>query len=259
MKNNDFLLSVEEIALAMSMVDKPDAAHGLMAMQLGDMSQEEARIRLMTAGHSLIARGFLSIDEEAMAHLAAPLARVARVLTGADYSIRCSRSYPEADIYLSFHFGEGGIFAHAVEQGVVHHVVELEGTDDVLEGGLAFFEMGEMTPFSCPSAEIPDSLLTEVKDEEDVTVVGNRLKQAGVAEETQVLLAEDLAKTLYRGSILRVEYDEDNQPISNRGLLVLRGQERLWFLRPSQTEGETMVTVLPGTEEVFRREATTLF
>ncbi len=258
MKDTDFLLSVEELALAMSMVDRPEVAHDLMVAQLGAMKQEEARTRLLTAGHSLMARGWLTMDVQGTMHLADPLARVARVLSRADFSIRYSRSHRNVDLSLSFHFGEDGIFAHRMEQGVVHHIIEVQDADAVIQGGLAFFEMTEVHPFTCPSAEILNSLLDKIKDEKNTSSILQHLQEAGVPEETRTLLAEDLRGVQYRGSILRVEYGEDNIPRSDRGLLVLRGPERLWLLRPLIGEGEPSVTLLPGTEQVFRRQVAAL-
>jgi len=258
MANNDFLLSVEEVTLAMSMVSQPEIAHGLMVAQLGEIQQEESRARLLAAGHSLMARGWLTMDTRGTMHLTDLLARIARVLSRADFSIRYSRSHRNADFSLSFHFGEGSIFVHRIEQGVVHHITEVQDIDAVIQGGLAFFERAQERLFTCPSAKISKDLLDKIKDEEDASFILKRLEEAGVSEETRTLLAEDLDGVQYRGSILRVEYGEDNVPRSDHGLLVLRGPDRLWLLRPRLEEGETFVTILPGTEEVFRREVTAL-
>ena len=90
MKKSDFVLSVEEVSLVISIVGRPEVAHGLMAAQLGDMQEEEARARLLAAGHSLMARGWLTMDSQATMRLADPLARIARILSRADFSVRYS-------------------------------------------------------------------------------------------------------------------------------------------------------------------------
>ena len=258
MENDGFLLSVEELALAMSIVGKPEMAHSVMVAQLGDMRQEEAHARLLTAGHALMARGWLMMDAQGAMQLADPLIRVARALSRADFSIRYSRSQPSADLSLSFHFGESGIFAHRIEQGVVHHITEVQGSSVVIQGGQEFFELAQTGRFTCPSAEIPEDLLNEIKDGEDASSILERLEQAGVPDETRTLLTEDLHKVQYRGSILRVEYGQDNVPRSDRGLLVLRGPKRLWLLRPLIQGEKRCVTVVPGTEETFQQEVAAL-
>ncbi|RLC73464.1 MAG: hypothetical protein DRJ03_26455 [Chloroflexi bacterium] len=258
MPTNDFFLSVEETAMAMSIVGQPEEAHSLMAAQLGEMGQEEAHIRLLTAGHSLIARGYLSMDTEGNMHLAEPIAHVARALSRADHTIRYSRSYRNVDLSLAFHFEKKGVFAHRIEQGVVHRITQVSSEEAVIQGGLDFFNLAEIHPFTCPITEISQGLLDQIKDDPAYVVIHRRLTHARVPAETCDLLTEDLSNTQYRGSILRVEYDENNAPISDHGLLVLRGPERLWLLRPFVREGERYVTLLPGTEEAFRREIVTL-
>ena len=258
MNSIDLRLSVEEVAFTLSAVNQPGMAHDLMIAQLGDMQQEEARVRLLAAGHSLMARGWLSMDEQERIHLADPLARVGPVLSHADFSIRYTRSHQSVDLTLSFHFAEGDIFTHTMEQGVVHHITKVPSTAAVIQGSLAFFEVNQTSPFACPSAEIPYALLEKIKDEEDTSSILRYLQESNVPPETQALLTEDLHEARYRGSILRVEYGEDNVPRSDHGLLVLRGPDRLWLLRPRLEEGEALVTILPGTEEVFRREVTAL-
>jgi len=253
-----FSLGVEEVALAMSVVDRPEVAHNLILAQLGEMDRQEVRARLLTAGHSLMARGWLSMGAEGTMHLSDPLARIAHVLTDATFSVRYSRSYESADYSLTFHFGENGIFSHSVEQGVVHSIAEVEGAGAVIEGGLSFFEVSESSPFACEPVEVPSDLLDKVKGKKDLSSILLQLEEAGVVEETRALLAEHVQGTRYRGGIMRVEYDEESAPYSNNGLLVLRGPERLWLLRLNIKDGEDSVTLLPGTEEVFREEVAAL-
>lgn len=258
MERSDFCLSVEEVALAVSMAGQPEVAHGLMMAQLGTMPQEEVRARLRAAGHSLLARGWLAMDAQGEMHLADPLTRIARVLSRADFSIRYSRSHRNAELALTFHFGEEGIFAHRLEQGVVHHIVEVQDTDAVIQGGLEFYEVANVHPFNVSSVEVPQDVLDAAKDEGHAGPVLKKLKAAGVPEETRTLLAEDLVGVQYRGAILRVEYGEDNTPRSDRGLLVLRGPERLWLMRALVRDGKPAVILLAGTEEIFRREVAAL-
>ena len=254
----DLRLSIEEVAFILSAVDQPKMAHDLMVAQLGDMEQEEARVRLLAAGHSLVARGWLDISESGETSLSEKLSRLGHILVHADFSIRYTRFYRPAELTLAFHFYKNDIFAHTMEQGVVHHINQVLNEKYVIQGGLSFFALDQISPFTCPQTEIPYDLLEQIKDEEDFSSILNPLETHGVPEETRTLLAEDLHEVQYRGSILRVEYGEDNIPKSDEGLLVLRGPERLWLLRPFDRDGERYVTLLPGTEETFRQEVSAL-
>jgi hypothetical protein len=205
-----------------------------------------------------MARGYLSMDTEGNVHLTEPIARIARILTRADHTLRYSRSYRNADLLLAFHFDEQDTFAHRLEQGVIHHITQVSGQEAALQGGLDFFNLAEARPFTCPAAVISQELLDQIKDDPAYVVIQRRLTHAGVPTETCDPLTEDLSNTRYRGSILRVEYDENNAPTSDRGLLVLRGPERLWLGHPFSREGKQYVTLLPGTEQTFRQRVSML-
>lgn len=258
MDSIEFRLSAEEVALALNLVGQPEIGHSTMIAQLGPLSQEDARARLLAAGHSLMARGLLTMNAEGSLFLEETLARVARVLSHADFTIRYSRSHQNMDLSLSYHFSKGAIFEHQIEKGVVHHITARQSANDVIKGGLMFLEISQTRPFTCPVVELPNDLLDEIKDDPAPTIIQRRLEHARVPAETCDMLTKDLSNTQYRGSILRVEYDENSTPTSDRGLLVLRGPERLWLLRPSVQEGKRYVTLLPGTEQTLRQEVTAI-
>lgn len=258
MSYDDFRLSVEELALAMSTEGRAEIAQSMMVAQLGKMEQEEARLRLLTAGHSLLARGWLTLEADGTLHLVDSMARVARVLSGADFSIRYSRSYPTADFSLAFHFGEGCILGHRIEQGVVHHISEVGDNDSVIQEGVGFFDVVNTAAFASPPFEISKELLELIKDDPAPVVIDLRLSRAGVPDEARAMLTEDLSQVRYRGSVLRVEYNENKAPVSDRGLLILCGPQRLWLLRPFLRENRQYVTFLPGTEQSFREEVAAL-
>lgn len=254
----DLRLSVEEVAFVLSAVDHPEMAHDLMVAQLGDMEEKEARARLLAAGHSLVSRGWLDVNESGETSLNERLSRLGHILVHTDFSIRYTRSYRPVELTLAFHFEGDDIFAHTIEQGVAHHINQVQNEKQVIEDGLSFFALDQVSPFTCPQVEVPYDILEQIKDKEDFSSILKPLEKLGVPEETRTLLAEDLHEVQYRGSVLRVEYGEDNVPKSDEGLLVLRGPERLWLLRPFDRDGERYVTLLPGIEETFRQEVSAL-
>jgi hypothetical protein len=254
----DLRLSIEEMAFILSAVDQPEMAHDLMVAQLGDMEQEEAQARLFAAGHSLVARGWLTVNESGETKLSEQLSYLGHILVHTDFSIRYTRSYQPVELTLAFHFYEDDIFAHAIEQGVTHHINQMPDKKEVIEEGIAFFALDQVKPFNCPQADVPYDLLEQIKDEENFSSILKSLENFDIPEEARTLLAEDLHEVQYRGSILRVEYKENNKPESDEGLLVLRGPERLWLLRPFIRDDEHYITLIPGTEETFRREVTAL-
>jgi len=89
----EFVLTTEELSLSFSLLGQPEAGRSLMVTQLGEMSEAEARARLMAAGHSLIARGGMALGPEGPV-LNEDLARAVGLLLQADFSIRYSRATP---------------------------------------------------------------------------------------------------------------------------------------------------------------------
>jgi hypothetical protein len=87
----EFVLTTEELSLSFSLLGQPEAGRSLMVTQLGEMSEAEARARLMAAGHSLIARGGMALGPEGPV-LNEDLARAVGLLLRADFSVRYSRA-----------------------------------------------------------------------------------------------------------------------------------------------------------------------
>ena len=100
-----------------------------------------------------------------------------------------------------------------------------------------------------------------VEDEKSIArVLELELKFEGY--ETTVALTGSEALIQFREQewdlVLLDAYGEDNVPVSDHGLLVLQGPERLWLLRPFTKRKKLYVALLPGTEEAFREEMTAL-
>ncbi len=258
MTTTDFFFGVEELAVVMSVAGSPEMAHSFMVAQLGDMSKEEARARLLSATHSLLARGWVMLGTQGETLLAEPILALAKVLTKSDFSIRLNRSYPTAELLLSFHFSNGSIYSQAIEQGVVHRITCIQDKETVIQKGLEFFEIETLADFGFSPFEVPMALLNEVKNLEYALIL-QKLQEAHVSEPLAEILAADLSSVQYRGGTLRVEYPDQKSPQSEKGFLILRGPERLWLLRLLKKDMEVSVILLPGTKETLSLEMSHLF
>ena len=81
-------LSFEELALVFSLMGYPQRAHELLLAHLNPLEPEEADARLHAAGHSLIARGLLSLDDEGQMRLDETLQKLTRGLVDCEFTIR---------------------------------------------------------------------------------------------------------------------------------------------------------------------------
>ncbi len=258
MARYDVRLSVEELAFILTEIGQAEAARHWLISHLGsDLTQEQVYARMAAAGHSLIARNLLHVTMDATLLLAEPVAQIAAAVAMAEFSICYTRTYRDADFALTYHFQGGSIFEHQVDQGLVQQFTQLDAAE-VIDGGIDFLDLPPMTIVDQLSAELPKHVLDNVKDQGETAAVARELHRAGLPAAMTNLLAEDLSRPVYRGTILRVEYDQQRSPYSERGLLVLRGPERLWLLRPFLRESQPYVTILQGTEQVFHQELSVL-
>lgn len=259
METYSLRLSVEELALALTQIGQPEVARNLIITHLGaEISPPDVHARIMSAGHSLMARDLLSISEDGSLLLAESLLRTAHALSKADFSIRYSRSHPQADFLLTYHYSAGNIFKHQIEQGVVHHIKEFQDWDQAIQDGIPFFGIPATSLTFPPTTEISKSVLDDIKDEEHRDVAVRKLVSAGVSEELAMHLGEDISTPQYRGSALRVEYRADGAPYSDQGLLILCGHERIWLFRPFIREDVPLLTIVPGTQLAFHQEISSL-
>ncbi|OQA22270.1 MAG: hypothetical protein BWY63_00912 [Chloroflexi bacterium ADurb.Bin360] len=254
MVDTEFLLSVEELALAFSALGQPQMAHDIMVAQLGNMPADEAHVRLKTAGHSLLARGWLTLDAEARLHLAPDLERAASALVQPVFSLRYHRSQPQGQWSAAFHFLNGAIIAHRVEQGVLHHLVELHDPAAAIQQGVEFFDLARVPAFEAPLNRLSGDILTALKDLDAAALQEQLQAQPSLSNVARQWLSEDLLNSRFRGSALRVVYTADHAPTSERGLLLLGGPQRSWLFRFNGPDAGAPVDVLPGTASQFAQE-----
>lgn len=252
----EFTLTVEEIALLFSLIGQPQAGQRLMAAHLGEITEAEARARLLAASHSLMARGLLTPGPEGPL-LDSSLAQMVKGLSRLKFSIRYSRSTQEAEFALAYHFHQDAIVEHRLEQGVVHRLAEVPDASVIIKRGLLFFGLPQAQPFTAVPIRMASRSLLNLKDVENPAAVEASLRQTSAAEESLSLLAEDLARPQYRGSALRVQYDSQGNPYSAKGFLLLHGPQRLWLISLSGSKKET-ATLMPASVASFQQEVTTL-
>jgi hypothetical protein len=240
------------------MVGRPEMGRDLIVTQLGEMSAQQVQARLLAGGHSLMSKSWLAIGQEGAVYLADNLARVARVLARADFSIVYTLSCPPAGFSLAYHFSEGAVFEHKIEQGVIHRVTELPDSEGVVAGGLAFFGVQDAPDADRGEIRLPAAALDDIRSERDQARIACRLADCGVSQDVAQALATDLAGSVARGSALRVQYGADGRPTSDRGLLLLRAAGGMWLARPEANGLDRGVAVRRCDRASFREEVSAL-
>ena len=137
-------LSVEELAFAIGAIGEAETAGAFLRVLLGTRCREEIDGRLLSASHSLIARGYLTFDlSEKERELDKQLAELVGVLAGCDFSIRCGRSVQDGEDVHSYFFKGDAIVEHRLSMDVVSELEHLPSADIAMKRSLVFFGLGE--------------------------------------------------------------------------------------------------------------------
>lgn len=259
MSNRTFRLSVDELAYILAQSGRPDLGQGvLQSASDTELSAEDVLQRMLAAGHSLIARNLLSINEDATPVLTEDIRWLVQVLVSAPFSIRYTMATAEAQFQLTYHSLDGGVVEHAVELGIVHVITEYTQPDAAIDGGVEFFQITNLQSSVDSQGEVAKELLDQALSGMDIKTIQKILSKGTLASQVRDHLAEDIAQTVYRGTVLRIEYGPNGEPIADRGFLLLRGEKRFWILKPLQRPNGAFVTIIPGSESLFRREVAAL-
>src|SRR5438045_3436355 len=130
-------LSLEEVMFALMHEGQPSVAETLVGrMRRAGLTTPAMLAALRAAQHALIARGLLDQTSESLGE---PLHTVAQGMVRAASSI----GFRKQDAAVYIYFGPLGTFAQTVEEGVVHTLRKIEGSNAALERALDLFDITE--------------------------------------------------------------------------------------------------------------------
>lgn len=235
-----YLLSVEEMALSLTLLGHEEMARALMLLHFGELSEAEGKGRLTAAAHGLIARdlGTFSFSKRELS-LSEPFQQVLKIVTAPDYSIRFSRVREGEDIQQVYHWRGEEVVLQQVKGGVAYLLQqerEPQAMGLLLTGGSDLFHLqqkGEATEIEMP-LETFDRLTRPLTD------APSREATPPPVTSHDPQLVQDLAAPVFRGSVLRVEYRE-NQPVSDYGCLVIGGERTAWLCRLLPQEQKVII------------------
>lgn len=233
-------LTIEEVALLYSLVDRPEEAKALLLSQIGaDLTADEVRGRLKAAGRGLVLRDLLFVDQAANVTLSNSLRLCADILTNADYSIVFERHTADSRAVQTIHAKNGQVYRHIVDahEGI-HEITEMGSADGIARLGIEFFgiEASSEVTSAVESSLAPVALIAQFGTETGLS----ELERSGISRPQVDLLAENIASLVYRGDVLKVTYDTGTAT-AGIGFLILGGPSRRWMLTP-RTVGEQVHT-----------------
>lgn len=236
MSTSSWRLTVEEIALLLSLRKQPEMAQEVLRAQLGPLTKENVEGRLYAAGHTLIARGEMAVAADGSIHVGEDMALLADILIDVPHSLRYTRTYRNAELLLTYHFYQGAVYEHRLSQGVVHEIELVAGSEAVAAGGVQFFGLTDapIPPFA--PVEMGAEVWGELSAQQEYPALVSKVRGLGSLNGFADSLAADLLAADYRGTVLWVDYTADKQPVSDHGFLLLHTAQRTWLIEPRQTD-----------------------
>ena len=255
----EFILSTEELAVAFSLVNRPDLGKAVVFETFGELPAEALDERLIAASHSLLAHGFAHIGASGIARLSDDLQSGLAPLFLFEGMVQVVINAGEPKI-INAHLGKNGEFtAHWTEQGVIHHLVT--GAKNYLAHWIASalslhasIPAGYAAQLQKRETRLPMetfAVLPEMDPAEALTTLTGTGLDTPLAE----ALLEDVRHPECRGSVsyvpLTSDTNEFNYEQSVAGLFFLKGRSSWILVFPKKLNGQEAM-LLPGTDEVLR-------
>lgn len=247
-----YRLSVDEVAMILSQSGHADAARQTLAIGGADVLDGGViRGRLQAAGHSLMARGLLDVIDDGVIELDPAINRLVGPLASADFSIRLARSDGETDWTITFHFSGDVIVQHTIERDIVHELTECCGEADVVETILDLLGVGEHTPFKAGSCTVTASVINDLQTTADRDTALAMLADAGMFETVRQLFVDDFMGVVSRGTISRIDYDDEEASLAEGAIMTLHGPERFWLMVLQGQHEAPEMEIMPGDRQTF--------
>lgn len=241
-------LSIEEMAYLLGMAGGSQQSGIFLRLTYSDMGTEELEGRLLSAAHSLLARGWLILDESKK-RISPELQIYLDYLLKSDYSIRVSKIVPGSEEQVvNYFFHTGAVVEQRLEHGVVIHLELIHDRENVFHRIQTLLEIpensgsevGEVGRIHADRLQEAKELAERGKRKEAVKLLADEGLDSALAEE----LAAEIANAQWRASILKL-IPHMERVTSGGGFLALPGPTRPWLFDVTSHE-PPLARILPG-------------
>lgn len=253
--SGDLRLSLEELALILSLVGQAPLAKSMLTEELGDMSPDELRGRIQAAGNTLLAKDAFHLNGETF-ELSSPYARVLGPMMNADYAIQCTAfAVDQPGRTVMFYVKGDEIVEHHAINGIYHSLQRLEDLSTAVDGCEALLQLSpddgqQAIPFTLDQKQTQNARLL---DDDLAATLRDRLDQLGVDSATASHFSEDLGTPREWASALRLSMASDNRVMTVIGYELLTGSSgRTWLMTVDDNDGKTGLRVRPAQRSVVR-------
>lgn len=250
-------LSVEEMAYLIGMAGGSQQAGAFLRLVTGDLDPGELQGRLLAAAHSLLARGWLRLDERQQKHVASELQGYLDHLLNSDYSLRFSKIVQGQEQIVTIFVRGSSFLGEYLEHGVVICLEWIPDQEEVVERACAFLEFASAISHDVVGGrEIRDIRADVLQKSRELAEQGKTyeafelLVRAGLDQVLAEELIAEMAQALWRATALKLRPIAE-RVVSESGFLLLRGAHHTWIFEVLSQE-PPMIRILPGDRKTFR-------
>lgn len=245
-KLNSFSLSLEELTMSLSMINRPDLGQILLKSFYDKLTKDQVDSRMTAASHSLLAHGLCGFTSENRPRLISELEQSLLLLASYDYALQFRLVRGDQLINSTIHIKKDkGFTSHTIQAGVVH----------LLEHG----DLTQLAPYML-------DVLDNYGDDHDLCIpadcwitmgyLGKMMNSVGQQdglkdvtkglnwnEQVSTAFNEDIVNQQSRVTLIRINAksgssDEEIKIAPKQALLVLKGKCRTWFFEFPSTEDD---------------------
>lgn len=240
-----YSLSLEELALALGLINRPDLGRVVLSSIYPNLSESESEARLSSASHSLLARGICSLNEKNNPILDSELEKALLPLAKFDYLLQLSIVMDDGQVNITVHVRRKQTFTSRLIQAGVVNMLTHGQTSSLADYFLNIFDgIGLNGSANAIQAKITlDTIGKIVSKNSSLSDRARLLTDIGWAKEDAKMLSEDLEEQKVRATIIRIDASDqsliDNSKITvHKNLLLLKGKTRSWAFLFENTKDE---------------------
>jgi len=228
-----FSLSMEELSLALGMINRSDMSHALIRSIYPDITGHQMEARLIGATNSLLAFNLMTLTEQHTPRLEKELEMLVFPLASYDQLLHLTIITKHETKKTSVHLQHGKRFtSHTSDKGVVHKLEQgdMAGLHQYLN--LYFDGFGKGLK-KAEYGKVPQNILNQSMEEKET--LDSILIDQGWSKSAANEFTEDLVNPILRGSIVRIDANsqmtgEETLNARKLALALLQGRKRSWLI-----------------------------
>jgi len=261
-KLSTYALGVEELSLALGMINRPDLARSLLHDIYPDITDHQMKARLMSASNSLLACNLCTLSEGTTPRISQELQMAIFPLAFYDYVLQLGLITRTDSKKIMIHVQRGKRFSmHSSRQGVIH-LLEHGNINVLLDKLMQYIPQYGRGEVGSEQGKVPQELIEKAGMNQDANDLEALLLQQGWKEKLAREFSIDLTKSALLASFVRLDANsqmtvDETRQSRTHSLIYLQGKKHNWLMEPS-TDGSELGDAYQVSSQSFRNALSTL-